>query len=156
MYVKELLCRTCSCPDSAQFYLQSHDGDSSMLFFMYPVYGLLLASFPAKSPPPKLSKPYPVNTPCGSTHLWLAPTRNELSSIACYDGDVIHYFIYDEKKNKLVRCIWEDTNVYDKVFILWEVREWYQKNSKKALQIYTDAQEVDLFIWMLSSIRYDC
>lgn len=130
-----------------------------MLTFLSPVYGLLLASFSAKTPPPKICKPFRVDVDGASTYLWIAPTRNELCSMACCENDVIHYFLYSDDRNKLVRCVWEDEkediSVFDKARILYKVREWYEANGKQTLQIVKHMSDVDTLAWSLSYMLDD-
>lgn len=131
----------------------------SMLFLLSPVYGLLFASFSAKTPPPKVCQPFRLDIYGASTCLWIAPTRKELCSIACCDHDVIHYFLYTHDSNKLVRCVWEEeeeyVSVFDKAIVLREVRDWYEMNGKKSLRIVDDMPDVDSLAWSLSRVIDD-
>ena len=127
-----------------------------MLFFLSPVYGILIASFSAKTPPPKICQPYQVDIASASTNVWIAPTRKELCSIACCDNNVIHYFLYSD--DKLVRIVWEEEeyiDVFYKALMLRKIRGWYEVNGNQTLRIVRRMSDIDTLAWSLSHVLDD-
>jgi hypothetical protein len=117
--------------------------------------GLLIATFPSNAPPPAARRPYELlNKNDNSSKIFAAPTTR-FSTIAVCDNNVFHYFLH--RKNVLFRCIWDREralSIYDKAFIIAEVRARYSHMANVALLISptTDSiQQGDVDAWTMAN-----